>query len=107
MSIERTNSFHLLLSDDELKLLKLLAERDGLDASEYFLRSPFGPFGPFGPPGACPTRAARRRSLRQLVRRKPPRPRRRDRARAGGGEILATGATGRLVDAGTQRANGQ
>jgi hypothetical protein len=38
MSIERTNTFHLLLSDDELKLLKLLAERDGLDASEY-LRS--------------------------------------------------------------------
>jgi predicted transcriptional regulator len=35
MSIERTNSFHLLLSDDELKLLKLLAEREGLNASDY------------------------------------------------------------------------
>jgi hypothetical protein len=35
MAIERTNSFHLLLSDDELKLLKLLAERDGLNASDY------------------------------------------------------------------------
>jgi hypothetical protein len=38
MAIERTNSFHLLLSDDELKLLKLLAEREGLNASDY-LRS--------------------------------------------------------------------
>ena len=38
MPIERTNSFHLLLSDDELKLLKLLAEREGLNASDY-LRS--------------------------------------------------------------------
>jgi hypothetical protein len=38
MAIERTNSFHLLLSDDELKLLKLLAERGGLNASDY-LRS--------------------------------------------------------------------
>jgi hypothetical protein len=38
MTIERKNSFHLLLSDDELKLLKLLAERDGLNASDY-LRS--------------------------------------------------------------------
>jgi hypothetical protein len=35
MAIERTNSFHLLLSDDELKLLKFLAERDGLNASDY------------------------------------------------------------------------
>ena len=35
MGIERNNSFHLLLSDDELKLLKLLAERDGLNASDY------------------------------------------------------------------------
>ncbi len=35
MAIERNNSFHLLLSDDELKLLKLLAERDGLNASDY------------------------------------------------------------------------
>jgi hypothetical protein len=35
MPIERTNSFHLLLSDDELKLLKLLAEREGLNASDY------------------------------------------------------------------------
>jgi hypothetical protein len=35
MTIERNNSFHLLLSDDELKLLKLLAERDGLNASDY------------------------------------------------------------------------
>jgi hypothetical protein len=35
MPIERNNSFHLLLSDDELKLLKLLADRDGLNASDY------------------------------------------------------------------------
>jgi hypothetical protein len=35
MSIERNNSFHLLLSDDELKLLKLLAEKEGLNASDY------------------------------------------------------------------------
>jgi hypothetical protein len=35
MAIERNNSFHLLLSDDELKLLKLLADRDGLNASDY------------------------------------------------------------------------
>jgi hypothetical protein len=35
MAKERTNSFHLLLSDDELKLLHLLAEREGLDASDY------------------------------------------------------------------------
>jgi hypothetical protein len=32
---ERSNSFHLLLSDDELKLLKLLAEREGLNPSDY------------------------------------------------------------------------
>lgn len=38
MAIDRNNSFHLLLSDDELKLLKLLAEKDGLNASDY-LRS--------------------------------------------------------------------
>jgi hypothetical protein len=38
MGIERKNSFHLLLSDDELTLLKLLAEREGLNASDY-LRS--------------------------------------------------------------------
>jgi hypothetical protein len=35
MAIERNNSFHLLLSDDELKLLKLLAEKEGLNASDY------------------------------------------------------------------------
>jgi hypothetical protein len=35
MAIERDNTFHLLLSDDELKLLKLLAEREGLNASDY------------------------------------------------------------------------
>jgi hypothetical protein len=35
MAIERNNSFHLLLSDDELTLLKLLAEREGLNASDY------------------------------------------------------------------------
>jgi hypothetical protein len=35
MPIERNNSFHLLLSDDELKLLKLLAEREGLNPSDY------------------------------------------------------------------------
>jgi hypothetical protein len=38
MAIERNNSFHLLLSDDELTLLRLLAEREGLNASDY-LRS--------------------------------------------------------------------
>jgi hypothetical protein len=38
MGIERKNSFHLLLSDEELKLLRLLAERDGLNPSDY-LRS--------------------------------------------------------------------
>jgi hypothetical protein len=35
MAIERKNSFHLLLSDDELSLLRLLAEREGLNASDY------------------------------------------------------------------------
>jgi hypothetical protein len=35
MPLERTNSFHLLLTDDELKLLRLLAEREGLNASDY------------------------------------------------------------------------
>jgi hypothetical protein len=35
MTIERTKSFHLLLSGDELKLLRLLAERAGLSASDY------------------------------------------------------------------------
>jgi hypothetical protein len=35
MGIERKNSFHLLLSDDELSLLRLLAEREGLNASDY------------------------------------------------------------------------
>jgi hypothetical protein len=35
MAMERKNSFHLLLSDDELKLLRLLAEREGLNASDY------------------------------------------------------------------------
>jgi hypothetical protein len=35
MPIERKNSFHLLLSDDELSLLRLLAEREGLNASDY------------------------------------------------------------------------
>lgn len=35
MAIERKNSFHLLLSDDELTLLRLLAEREGLNASDY------------------------------------------------------------------------
>jgi hypothetical protein len=38
MAIDRKNSFHLLLSDDELTLLRLLAEREGLNASDY-LRS--------------------------------------------------------------------
>ena len=38
MAIERKNSFHLLLSDDELALLRLLAERAGLNSSDY-LRS--------------------------------------------------------------------
>jgi hypothetical protein len=35
MAIERTNSFHLMLSDDELKLLRLLAEREGLTPSDF------------------------------------------------------------------------
>jgi ABC-type nitrate/sulfonate/bicarbonate transport system substrate-binding protein len=35
MAIERGNSFHLLLSDDELKLLRLLAEQEGLNPSDY------------------------------------------------------------------------
>lgn len=35
MAIERRNSFHLLLSDEELKLLRLLAEREGLNPSDY------------------------------------------------------------------------
>jgi hypothetical protein len=35
MPIERKNSFHLMLSDDELELLRLLAEREGLNASDY------------------------------------------------------------------------
>jgi|CZKU01.1.fsa_nt_gi hypothetical protein len=35
MAIERPNSFHLLRSDDELKLFKLLAERDGPNAPDY------------------------------------------------------------------------
>jgi hypothetical protein len=35
MPIQRNNSFHLLLSDDEAKLLRLLAEREGLTASDY------------------------------------------------------------------------
>ena len=38
MPIVRNNSFHLLLSDDEQELLRLLAEREGLNASDY-LRS--------------------------------------------------------------------
>lgn len=33
--MERPNSFHLLLSDDELRLLRLLSEREGLNASDY------------------------------------------------------------------------
>lgn len=39
MAIERTNSFHLLLSNDELALLKLLAEREGLNASDFLRAS--------------------------------------------------------------------
>ncbi len=35
MPIERKNSFHLMLSDDELSLLKLLAEREGQNASDF------------------------------------------------------------------------
>ncbi len=35
MPIDRKNSFHLMLSDDELTLLRLLAEREGLNASDY------------------------------------------------------------------------
>jgi len=38
VAIERKNAFQLLLSNDELKLLELLAERDGLSPSDY-LRS--------------------------------------------------------------------
>jgi hypothetical protein len=46
MAIERKNSFHLLLSDDEMSLLRLLAERAGLNASDYLrtmLRREAGP----------------------------------------------------------------
>ena len=46
MAIDRKNSFHLLLSDDELTLLKLLAEREGTSASDYLrslLRQMAGP----------------------------------------------------------------
>jgi hypothetical protein len=46
MPIERKNSFHLMLSDDELELLRLLAEREGLNASDYLrlmLRRVAGP----------------------------------------------------------------
>jgi len=39
VAIERKNSFELLLSDDELKLLRLLAERDGLSAPDYLRRA--------------------------------------------------------------------
>lgn len=35
MPIARKNSFHLMLSDDELSLLHMLAEREGLNASDY------------------------------------------------------------------------
>lgn len=35
MALQRSNSFHLLLSDDELQLLHMLAEREGLTASDY------------------------------------------------------------------------
>ncbi len=35
MPIDRKNSFHLMLSDDEMTLLRLLAEREGLTASDY------------------------------------------------------------------------
>jgi len=39
MAIERKNSFHLLLSDDELSLLQMLAEREGLNASDFLRTS--------------------------------------------------------------------
>jgi hypothetical protein len=35
MPIERNNSFHLMLSEDELTLLKMLAEQKGVNASDY------------------------------------------------------------------------
>ena len=35
MDMDRKNSFHLLLSDDELALLHMLAEREGLNASDF------------------------------------------------------------------------
>jgi hypothetical protein len=35
MAMARKNSFHLMLSDDELALLHMLAEREGLNASDY------------------------------------------------------------------------
>jgi hypothetical protein len=35
MAITRKNSFELLLSDDEARLLELLAQREGLDPAEY------------------------------------------------------------------------
>jgi hypothetical protein len=35
MAPERPNQFKILLSDEELKMLRELAERDGLTASDY------------------------------------------------------------------------
>jgi hypothetical protein len=46
MAIDRKNSFHLMLSDDELELLRLLAEQQGLNPSDYLrtlLRQHAGP----------------------------------------------------------------
>ncbi len=62
MAIERPNSFHLMLSDDELKLLRLLAEQEGLNASDYLrllMRRAAG--------GGSPVNIARIRELVQLL----------------------------------------
>jgi len=66
MPIERKNSFHLLLSDDELTLLRLLAEREGQNASDYLrtmLRRNAGM-------SAQQTLALRSRDLIDLLKRK-------------------------------------
>ena len=62
MPIQRPNSFHLMLSDDELALLRLLAERDGLTASDY-LRSMMRREAA----GPTPSRLSHTRQIAQLL----------------------------------------
>jgi hypothetical protein len=66
MAIERKNSFHLLLSDDELALLKLLAEREGLNASDY-LRSLLRQMAGASPTAATVMRLGAALDLRKLA----------------------------------------